>query len=173
LKITEEMQGDLDCWRYIVSEDVTGDVLQVNICALVMRDPDLIMLSDASYTSVGGFCMQTEVYWCRELSLEEKSRLVRSKKPAKGDGSLHINLLRLYGMVMTAYMMIIVEGMRPGPGGGTILLRGDNKAAIHWILCGGGRGDPRVGSYAAFYRHLNCLAVGHLKPTTSKESTTP
>jgi hypothetical protein len=159
INITEAMQQDLDYWRYTVSKEVRGNLLRVNMCTLVMRDPDLIMLSDASHMAEGGYCLQTGVYWCREHTEEEVTRLVQGvagEKVRLGDGSLHINLLELYGMIMTAYVMIVVEGMRPGPGGGTILLRGDNQAAIWWILSAGGRAEPRVG---VMCRILSALEV--------------
>ena len=47
----------------------------------------------------------------------------------------------LFGMVWTAYVMIVIRNELPGREGEAVLMRGDNTSAVQWVLnCQGGKG---------------------------------
>ena len=50
-----------------------------------------------------------------------------------GYDSLSINVLKLFGMVWTAYVMIVIRKDLPGRAGEAVLLRGDNSSAVQWV----------------------------------------
>ena len=63
-----------------------------------------------------------------------------------GYDSLSINVLKLFGMVWTAYVMIVIRKDLPGRAGEAVLLRGDNSSAVQWVTnCRGGKDDVRAG----------------------------
>ena len=62
---------------------------------------------DASYLAMGGYCPETGWWWRYDLS-EDKSRTVRSRARV-GYVSLSINVLELFGMVWTLYVMIVIR----------------------------------------------------------------
>jgi hypothetical protein len=136
--------GDLEYWEWALGEEAR--VVGVPIGALVRRRPDRCWFSDASYMAIGGLCSATGVWWRYDLTSEQRARLVRSVRVTGqlvADGWLHINLLELVGMVMTAWVVIVACGGRPRVGGEVVLLRGDNTAAVQWIRRRGGASDER------------------------------
>ena len=59
---------------------------------------------------------------------------------------LSITVLELFGMVMTAFVMIVIREDRPGRGGEPVLMRGDSSSAVRWVkICKGGKGGVRSG----------------------------
>lgn len=144
----DETHRDLQFWKWLVKFDNgSGQLLKVHVGNVVKRRPDRIWTSDASYEAIGGFCSTTGVWWRYDLNAEQALKLNKSKKAIDGDGSIHINLLELLGMIMTAWVMVVVERQRPDVPGETALLRGDNTSAVHWVNSGGVgmRRDPRAG----------------------------
>ena len=98
------------------------------------------LTSDTSKHDVGGFCLETGQYWRYELSEEELACFCGSSKHLQSQDSISINALELLGMVMSAYMLVAVCGERPVGDKDCELLRGDNKAAVHWERrCRGGK----------------------------------
>ena len=65
-----------------------------------------------------------------------------------------INVLGLLGMVMTAFVMIVVRRDRPGLVGAPVLMRGDSSSAVQWVKkCKGGKREVRPGEMV---RILGC-----------------
>jgi hypothetical protein len=143
--LSNEAHADLAFWRWAVRQKGVDNKLQVPIAALVRRQPDRCWWSDASYTAVGGYCETSGVWWRYDLQREEVERLNRSKKASPGDGSIHVNLLELVGMVITAWVMIVDDKQAPDAPGAVALLRGDNTSAVGWCAKAGGARDTRCG----------------------------
>ena len=56
-----------------------------------------------------------------------------------------INLLELYGTIITAFVVHIMLADRPTSEGKSVKMRGDNVSAVSWVnRCGGSR-DRRAG----------------------------
>ena len=71
--------------------------------------------------------------------------------------SLSINVLELFGMVWTAYVMIVIRKDRPGRAGEAVLMRRDNSSAVKWVTnCKGQKDDVRAGG---LMRVLGALEV--------------
>ena len=74
-----------------------------------------------------------------------------------GYDSLSINALELFGMVWTAYVMIVIRKDLPGRAGEAVLMRGDNSSVVQWVTnCKGGKDDVRAGG---LMRILGALEV--------------
>ena len=81
--------------------------------------------------------METGVYWRSNLPEEVQRRTVKGGR-AVAD-LIYINLLEVIAMLMTAYVMIDMEGERPRRRGEAVLIRADNEAAVTWVRrCRGG-----------------------------------
>lgn len=143
--LSVEALKDLVFWRWAVGPRVGAAALSKPISAIVKRKADRQWWSDASHDAVGGFCETTGVWWRYDLTAEQRTRLNKGTKVQMGDGSIHINLLELLGMVMTAWVVVVVEKQTPTLTGETVLLRGDNTSAVGWVEKGGGASDPRSG----------------------------
>ena len=69
---------------------------------------------------------------------------------------LSMNVFELLGMVMTAWALTVHAGARPEYPGQSVLMRGDNMSAVHWVnKCRGAR-EPRSG---ALMRMLGVLEM--------------
>ena len=80
----------------------------------------------------------------------------RLRQRVCGRDDLSINVLELLGMVVIARAFVVHAGAKPEYDCQSILLRGDNQSAIHWInQCRAGR-EPRS---AALMRMLGWLEV--------------
>ena len=79
------------------------------------------------------------------MSEGERKSTIRSRKG--GDGNrLSINFLELMGMVMTAYVMIVIRRDRLTKEEESVLMRGDSSSTGQWVInCGGGEGEERSG----------------------------
>ena len=82
---------------------------------------------------------------------EEQSRSTR-------DLYYHDQLVRVFGRVVTAWVVLELVGDRADANGDLILLRGDNTAAVSWISRYGGVRDNRA-----------CLLVRRLRRLEIKE----
>ena len=104
------------------------------------------LFSDASKTTIGGFCLETGVYWRYDLDTAEQSRFCGSSKAVAGENDIPINVLELLGMVVSAWALVSPYAERPSATGDYVLLRGDNEAAAAWVRrCRGGK-EPRSGA---------------------------
>ena len=84
------------------------------------------------------------MYWRYDLN-PHLTELLRNQIVTKGVDAITINLLELGSMVMTAYVTQVILQDRPKPPGDPVLLRGDNVAAVSWIIrCGGSRNRRSV-----------------------------
>ena len=105
--------------------------------AYVERSPSRRYYSDASFTAVGGVWPELKVYQRYDLN-PVLSRLLKNQTVTKGEDAIKINLLELGGMVMTAYVTQVILHDRSDMQGNSVLLRGENVAAVSWInRCGG------------------------------------
>ena len=70
--------ADLEFWRWFVDKgvdkgvDAHGGVLSVPMYNLRERPVQRMLFSDASKTTVGGFCLETGVYWRYDLTAQEQ-----------------------------------------------------------------------------------------------------
>ena len=85
---------------------------------------------DASKTTIGGFCLETGMYWRYELDTAEQSRFCGSREAIAGENDISINVLELLGMVVSAWVLVSPCAERPSATGDCVLLRGDNEAAV-------------------------------------------
>ena len=148
LALGPEFHGDLEFWRWFVEEglDARGGILSAPMYHLLERPPRRTLFSDASKTAVGGFCLETGVYWRYELDDGERSRFCGSSKSVADENDISINVLELLGMVVSAWVLVSACAERPSVMGDCVLLRGDNEAAIQWVRrCRGGK-EPRSGT---------------------------
>lgn len=143
-----EFHGDLEFWRWLVEAgiDKRKACRVAPMYRMVARPPFRTLFSDASKNAVGGYCLEMGWYWRYTLSEEEQSRFCGSSKDLLSQDSISINALELLGMVISAYMLVVVCGERPAGDNDCVLLRGDNEAAIQWVRrCRGGK-EPRSGA---------------------------
>ena len=77
----------------------------------------------------------------RRYSLAEELTLeLQKQSTTKKVGPITTNLLELTGMIMSAFVMQMMENDRPEYAGDTVLLAGDNISAVSWLnRCGGAR----------------------------------
>ena len=67
----------------------------------------------------------------------------RLRKRVQSRDDLSMNVFELLGMVMTAWALTVHAGARPEYPGQSVLTRGDNMSAVHWVnKCRGAR-EPR------------------------------
>ena len=108
-------------WRWFVNQERwgTGERLTAPFFRLAEQEPSRQWFSDASYQAAGRYLLETD-WWCRYgLSEEERSLTVRSRARV-GYDSLSIIVLELFGIVWTAYVIIVIkkdyldEKERPG-----------------------------------------------------------
>lgn len=67
-----------------------------------------------------------------------------------------MSVFELLGMVLTAWAFTVHAGERPEFPGQSVLMKGDNMSAVHWVnMCRGAR-EPRSG---ALMRMMGCLEM--------------
>ena len=76
IALGSEFHGDLEFWRWFAVEglDARGGTLLAPMYRLLEHPARRTLFSDASKTAVGGFCLETGVYWRYELNDRERSR---------------------------------------------------------------------------------------------------
>ena len=76
---------------------------------------------------------------------------------------LSINVLELLGMVVSEFFLVSSCADRRSATGDCALLRGDNKAAVHWVRrCRGGL-EPRSGALMRLLGVLEVLSGRHFE----------
>ena len=113
--------------------DARGGVLSAPMYHLLERPAQRTLFSDASKTAVGGYCLETGVYWRYDLTAQEQSRFCGSSKSVRGVDDLSVNVLERLGMVVSAFVLVFSCADRPSATGGCALLRRHNEAAVHWL----------------------------------------
>ena len=100
-----EFHGDLELWRWFAAEglDARGGTLSAPMYRLLERPARRTLFSDAFKTAVGGFCLETGVYWRYELNDRERSRFSGSSGSVGCEDDLSMNVLELLGMVVSAW----------------------------------------------------------------------
>ena len=90
-------------WKWAIDQKMVsaGESLGAPFYAHLERTPSRRYYSDASFTAVGGFCPELQVYWRYDLN-PHLTELFRNQIATKGADATTINLLELCGMVMTA-----------------------------------------------------------------------
>ena len=147
-----EFHGDLEFWRWFATEgfESIGGCLSAPMFNLVSRPPQRTIFSDASKQAIGGFCLETGVYWRYDLTKDEQARFCGSSQAVKGMNDISINVLELLGMVISAWVLVVLCEDLPAQAGDCVLLRGDNEAAVQWVRrCRGGK-EPRSGALMRF-----------------------
>ena len=102
------------------------------------------------------FCLETGVSWRYELNDRARSRFCDSSGSVGCEDDFSINVLELLGMVVSAWVLVVLCAERPLARGDCVLLRGDNEAAVQWVRRGRGGLEPRSG---ALMRLLGVLEV--------------
>ena len=164
LVLGPEFQGDLQVWRWFVEErlDARGGTLSALMYHLPECRSQCTLFSDASKNAVGGFCIETGVYWRYDLDAGERSRFCGSSKSVAGGNDISINVLELLDMVVSAWVLIPPFAERPAALGDCVLLCGDNKAAVEWVRwCRGGK-LPRTGALMRLLDVLEFSSGWHL-----------
>jgi hypothetical protein len=143
VSIGKEVHADLEMWRWCVRNNST---LSTPIVTHIKRQPIQTWLSDASFEAIGGCCVESGIWWRFNLTQEMMTRVQKEAHKGRAQMLLNINILELLGMVMTAYVIVVQLHMQPEFDGDLVLLRGDNKSAVHWVNKAGGARDPRAGA---------------------------
>ena len=155
LKLTPEFHSDVAFWRLLVEGVLQhrGGTLHAPLYSFFLQPPSRTLWSDASGDAMGGYCLESGTWWRMDFDEGVRTRL---RQKVRGRDDLSINVLELLGMVVTAWAFVGQTGAEPMYQRESILMRGDNQSAIHWInQCRGGR-EPRSG---ALMRILGCLEV--------------
>ena len=100
LELTPEFTEDVGCWRWFVNQE------KWRIEKMADRSSRQ-WFSDVSYKTVGGYCLETGWWWRYGLS-EEDSRWTVRIRARVGYGSFSINVLELFGMVWTMYVICLL-----------------------------------------------------------------
>ena len=155
-RLSREFHDDLAFWRIVV-EMATGPNgitrLEAPLFCCFLQQPPRILISDASGDGMFFFCLESGWWW--RIDFTEGIRARFRKKVCSRD-DLSMNVFELLGMVVTAWASTVHAGARPEYPGQSILMRGDNMSAVHWVnKCRGAR-KPRSG---ALMRMLGCLEM--------------
>ena len=156
LQLTPEFHADFEFWR-LMFEGALGSPLgslQAPLYIFCSQSYSRTLCSDASRNAMGGYFSESGA-WCRVGFDEDVRNRLRQKVEARDD--LSINVLELLGMVVTAWAFIVLGANEPQHARDTILMRGDNMPAVHWVNhCRGGI-ESRSGP---LMRILGCLEMG-------------
>ena len=117
---------------------------------LVSRPAKRTIFLEASKRALEGYCLESGVYWRYEISRDEQARFCGSSRAETGINYIRIYVLELLGMVISAWVLVVLCEDLPTQGGDCVLLRGDNEAAVQWVRrCPEGR-EPRSGALMRF-----------------------
>ena len=109
-----EFHADLEFPRWFVDKDVEPRVAVLSArCTapmyhLLERPAHRTLFSDASKTAVGGYCLETGVYWRYDTTAQEHSRVCGSSKSVRGENDLSFNVLERLGMVVPFFPSVLV-----------------------------------------------------------------
>ena len=147
VRLYREFHADLDFWRLVI-EMATGPDgvtrLEAPLFASFLQPPcRILIISDASGDAMGGYCLETGRWWRIDFSEDVRVRL--HKRVCKKN-DLSMNVFELLGMVVvTVWALTVHADDRPEFPGQSVLMRGDNMSAVHWVNeCRGAR-EPRSG----------------------------
>ena len=108
LVLGPEFQGNFELWRWVMEEglDARGGTLPAPMYHLLEHPSQRTLFSDASTTAVGGFCLETGMYWRYDIDAGERSRFCGSSKSVAGENDRSINVLELLGMVVSPWVVV-------------------------------------------------------------------
>ena len=134
---------------------------------LLERPAQRTLFSDASKTAVGGYCLETGVYWRYDLTDQQQSRLFfcGSGKSVRGVDGLSINVFEFLGMIVSAFVLVPSCADRPSATGDCALLRRDNEAAVYWVRRYRGGLKPRSGAIMRLLGVLEVSSGWHFEAT--------
>jgi hypothetical protein len=134
VNLTAQFHHDLDLWRWIVGRRVLLYLPVAAPCFLhAVRPWKIRWFSDASFIAIGGCCPELGVWWRWDLTEDVKSRLL-NRSTGRDMNSIFINQLELLAMVITAYVVCIIENHTSDPKlACPVLMVGDNMTAVHWV----------------------------------------
>ena len=92
---------------------------------------------------MGGYCLETGKWWRIDFDPDVRMRL-RTRVLSRDD--LSMNVFELLAMVVTAWALTVHAGACPEFPGQSILMRGDNMSAVHWVNKCRGAKEPRSGA---------------------------
>ena len=156
VRLTREFHDDLAFWTLILDMSTGPDGvtrLESPLFCRFLQPPSRILVSDASGDSMGGYCLESGLWW--RIDFDEDVRARRRTKVNSRD-DLSMNVFELLGMVMTAWALTVHAGVVPDYPGQSVLMRGDNQSACYWVNRARGAKEPRSG---ALMRMLGCLEM--------------
>ena len=106
-----------------------GETLSAPCYSALKRLAKRHHLLDASVEAVGGCCVEKSVYWRYDLPKELTAELQR-KDELRKTCTVATNLLRIVGMVVTAWVMLELVGDRPAFEENPVIMRADNVTAV-------------------------------------------
>ena len=154
--IRDRFHDDIAFWNLILDMATGPDGitrLESPLFCRFLQPPSRILVSDASGDAMGGYCLESGKWWRLDFSEDVRTRL-RTKVQARDD--LSVNVFELLGMVVTAWALTVHAEVRPEYPGQSVLMRGDNMSAVHWVNRCRGAKEPRSG---ALMRMLGCLEM--------------
>lgn len=87
--------------------------------------------------------METGWWWRIDFPADIRAR---QRERVQDRDDLSVNVFELLGMAMTVWAFTVHAGAPPECPGQSVLMRGDNMSAVHWMNnCGGAEG-PRSGA---------------------------
>ena len=135
---------DLLFWKWAIDRKLLQEGETISApCHTAIKRPANRHLSDASFDAVGGYCAEKNVCWRYDL-LPELTAELKRKAALRQTCTITINLLELWGMVSSAWLMLELRGDRPASVGDPLLMPGDNVAAVTWVNRCGGATDKRA-----------------------------
>ena len=156
VRLSREFHDDIAFWNLILDMATGPDGitrLESPLFCRFLQPPSRILVSDASGDAMGGYCLESGKWWRLDFSEDVRTRL-RTKVQARDD--LSVNVFELLGMVVTAWALTVHAEVRPEYPGQSVLMRGDNMSAVHWVNRCRGAKEPRSG---ALMRMLGCLEM--------------
>ena len=174
-----EFHAGLEFWRWFVDKgvDARGRVLSVPMYHFLERSAQRTFFSDASKAAVGGYCLETGVCWRYDFTAQEQSRFCGSSKCVRGVDDLSMNVLELFCMVVSAFILVSSCADRPSATGDCALLETTRPLCIGCGVVGGDWNRVPVPSCvsSAFSKcHLDgisrrrmCVVSTTLPPTAS------
>ena len=112
-----------------------------------------------------GFCWATGLSW--KVDFDDNTRKCL-RVHVQGRHDVSINVLKLLAMIVTAWVFTVPAKIEPQYVGESILMRGDNMSAVHWVNgCRGGR-EPRAGILMRLLGYLEmhsgwCFRTKHVR----------
>jgi len=141
-----EFHDDLAFWRLILDMNTGMDGvtrLEAPLHCCFLQPPSRILVSDASGHAMGGYCLESGKWWRIDFTPDEQARL---RAHVRHRDDLSINVFELLGMVITAWAFTVHDGERPEFVGQSVLMKGDNFSAVHWVSKCRGSKEPRSGA---------------------------